>query len=72
MVMPIVGGFRVSNVADFYCKTTYKTEKFFGFLMITNSNGGAFFDFLIQISFHRNVMEFAASHYYIIYFKTLS
>ena len=29
MVMGIVGGFRVSNVADFYCKTTYKTGKFF-------------------------------------------
>ena len=29
MVMPKVGGFRVSNVAGFYYKTKYKTGKFF-------------------------------------------
>ena len=56
----------------FIAKQHMKQGNFFGFLMITNSNGGAPFDFLTQISFHRNIVEFAALHYYVIYFKTLS
>ena len=69
---PKWGDFVSRTLQIFITKQHIKQGNFFGFLMITNLNGGALFDFLIQISFYRNIIEFAALHYYVIYFKTLS